>query len=252
MRRPYERLSALFNVVAVMGVGMARFGLARFGMARLGAAWRGRRPSTRGAFGPVLACTRADYDLVGGHRAARRSVVEDVALAERFHAAGLPVTVVGGGPLVSFRMYPHGLRQLVEGWTKNIATGAAHAGLWRTALVVGWVCSLILSIQLALDPLASGGSWGPAAVAYAAFAGQLAVQLRQLGNFGWVAAAAYPVLVVFFVAVFARSLWFLGVRRRVAWRGRTIELAGRYGRAAGEMALAPTPSSAGEAGAEDR
>src|SRR2546428_120633 len=76
MERQYERLSAFFSVISVMGVGAAS--------AR-------RSAPVTGAYGPCLACRRRDYDAVGGHEAVRAAVVDDVALAQRFRAEGLPV-----------------------------------------------------------------------------------------------------------------------------------------------------------------
>jgi 4,4'-diaponeurosporenoate glycosyltransferase len=57
---------------------------------------------------------------------------------------------------------------------------------------------------------------------YLAFVAQLAVLGRATGTFGWVTAALYPVPLVAFMALFARSTWRLRVRRSVQWRGRTI------------------------------
>ena len=51
------------------------------------------------------------------------------------------------------------------------------------------------------------------------------VMLRQLGNFGLVAAILYPLLAVVFIAVFFASLG-LAVRGQVRWKGRTIKLRG--------------------------
>ena len=51
MRRVYERLSAMFNIVGMMGVGTA--------------SPRPTRPA-RGAFGPCLVTSRADYGRVAG------------------------------------------------------------------------------------------------------------------------------------------------------------------------------------------
>ena len=36
--------------------------------------------------------------------------------------------MIGKG-LLSFRMYPGGLTELIEGWTKNLATGAGSRGV---------------------------------------------------------------------------------------------------------------------------
>ena len=201
--RPYEQLSALFNVVALMGVGAG-----------------GSSPS--GAFGPVLVTTRSDYDTVGGHAAVRGEVVEDLALARRYDAAELPVTVRTGGELVSFRMYPTGLRDLVDGWTKNFALGAGATPLLRLAAIVLWITAIGSSSVAVLDAALGRTSAALAVTAYLLVAAQLAVMFRRVGRFGLVTALCHPVLVVCFVAVFVRSLWCTHVRRSVAWRGRTI------------------------------
>lgn len=199
--RPYEGMSAFFNIVSMMGVG---------------AFTPGRRSPPTGAFGPCLVCSKADYATAGGHAHpdVRGRVVEDVALARRFTGAGLPVSVLGGRGTISFRMYPQGLRQLVEGWTKNFATGAAST---RPAAFV--------LISLWLSGCMSAAWWLPtpaAAAAYLAYAAQLAWMLRRIGRFGWWPALLYPIFLVFFLVVFARSLVLTHLRGEVRWRGRTI------------------------------
>jgi len=224
--RAYERLSAFFNVVAMMGVDA-------FGPLR-------RRLAPRGAFGPCLVAGRDDYLAVGGHRAVRGEVVEDVALARRFTATGRPVACLGGRGTVRFRMYPGGVRQLVEGWTKNFATGAGATRPVTFVLVSLWLSGCISAAWYL--PAASLGAGGPgvaaAAVLYAAYAGQLAWMLARIGRFGAAAPLAFPLPLVFFLAVFARSLVLTHLRGEVRWRGRAVP--------AGRRAVA-VPGPAGEA-----
>jgi len=202
--RAVESLSALFNLVSLMGIG-AFAGLP------------GERP-VAAAFGPVLLCTRADYAAVGGHAAIRSEVLEDVALARRFRAAGLPVRCLSGRGAIEFRMYPEGGRQLVEGWTKNIAAGAWSATRpWALALTICWIAALV---AVALDVVAHPGV--PAAILYAAVAAQLVWLLRRVGRFAWWAWMVWPVGLAVFLAVFARSLVLRLLRRPVRWKGRTI------------------------------
>ena len=93
IERPYEALSAVCNVMAIMGSGAF-------------AAWRRvRRPA---AFGPCLLTSREDYERIGGHAGVRGDVVEDVALARRFDAIGLPVRCSAGGGLSSSGCTPMG------------------------------------------------------------------------------------------------------------------------------------------------
>lgn len=211
MVRAYEQLSAVFNVVAVMGVGLAS---------------PGRHGRARSAFGPCLVIDRRDYDRIGGHEAVRGSVVEDVALARRAAAAGLAVNALGGGDAVAFRMYPSGVRQLVEGWTKNYATGAGAVGLPRLALIGLWITALLTPLALVVVALRDGSAATAigAGVLYVLDAVQLRAMTRALGTFTTVTAFAAPLLAAAFVAVFARSAWRTLVRRRVTWRGREVRV----------------------------
>jgi 4,4'-diaponeurosporenoate glycosyltransferase len=210
--RPYEQLSAEFNVAAVMGLASAS---------------PGRDGRARAANGPCLALRRELYHAIGGHAAVRNEIVEDVALGRATRALGEPVVVLGGGARIAFRMYPGGPGQLVEGWSKNLASGAASVGAVRLVAMVAWVTALCSPLQLLAEgALGSDGRTVAYGVAlYGACAVQQRVMLRQLGDFRWWTAAGYPIPVLAFVAVFLRSLWLTLVRRRVTWRGRTIPLA---------------------------
>lgn len=215
--RPYERLSAFFNVVAMMGLDAFDPRRAR------------RQP--RGAFGPCLVTSASDYRAIGGHEAVRDDVVEDVALARRYVATGLPVTCLGGRGTMRFRMYPAGPAQLVEGWTKNFAGGAGAARPLTFLLISVWLSGCI-SAAWYLGAAAVGG--GPftlpaAGLLYAAYVAQLAWILGRVGRFGRGTAVAYPVTLAFFLVVFARSLVLTHGRGRVTWRGRSIDT--RRGRA---------------------
>jgi 4,4'-diaponeurosporenoate glycosyltransferase len=207
VRRPYEHLSGLFNVVAVMGTGCATP--------------RGERARSVGAFGPVLATTRRDLAAAGGHAHPEvcGAVLDDLALGDRYRAAGQPVVLAGGQGIAEYRMYPAGLRQLVEGWTKNIARGATSIRPTVAAAIVAWVTLLV---QAALAPALAGWPWGVAL--YVVVAVQVGWLLRRVGTFHPLAAAAFPVLVVAFLGIFARSAAKVLVGGRARWRGRDVEV----------------------------
>jgi 4,4'-diaponeurosporenoate glycosyltransferase len=188
---PYERLSAFFNIVGMMGVDAFN-----------------PRPRPRSAFGPCMVCSKQDYETVGGHEAVKGEVLEDVALARRFRDARLPVTCKAGREVVHFRMYPGGIGQLVEGWSKNFAGGASSVRPLTLLLIFVWLTGCLTGV---LNP-----------VFYAAYAGQLYWMLRRVGRFGIVTAVLYPVPLLFFLAVFCRSGFLTLVRGEVRWRGRTI------------------------------
>lgn len=190
---PGEQMAAVFNVVSMMGTGAFVPG---GGTAQV-------------AFGPVLACRRSDYERAGGHESVKGEVLEDVALARRFRQAGREVRLFGGGPSIGFRMYPRGLGQLAEGFTKNIAAGAGSTNPAVMAAVVFWLSGAIAA------PFR-----GP--LRYALFAAQMAVLMRKVGRFHWWVPAAYPVPLAVFLGVFARSVAALALGRPVTWKGRSL------------------------------
>lgn len=210
IRRPVEALSLPFNVISMMGLGV-------------GSVVPPRRQW--GAAGPCLATDRRDYEAVGGHAAVADEVAEDLALAERYRAADLRVTCVGGHDAVRFRMY-RDAAGILEGWSKNLATGAGRTPRLRSLAIAAWVAAL-LAMALQLTSLPSTGaelrSW---AVVYLAGAVQIAWLGRQVGRFG-PAALAWPLLLAVFVAVFARSVINTALFRHVRWSGRELAVARR-------------------------
>jgi 4,4'-diaponeurosporenoate glycosyltransferase len=185
----------------------------------VGSPRRPRRRAAVAAFGPVLACRRALFLEHGDAPRVRSAVVEDVELARSIATAGEELDVYAGGGVVAFRMYEQPAH-LVEGWTKNFASGARAVPLVRLLLIVGWITACLVSGAWLL-----GGSLA-AVVVYTAYVGQCFVQLRQIGSFGVVTAVLYPVLAVVFVLVFIASL-LLVVRGEVRWKGRRIPLRSR-------------------------
>jgi 4,4'-diaponeurosporenoate glycosyltransferase len=209
--RPYEELSAYCNVVAFMGTG----------------AFTPRARVARAAFGSCLLTSVDDYRRVGGHAAVRDQIAEDVHLAHAYRRAGLPVTCFAGAGDIRFRMYPAGLAQLWEGWSKNLAAGASGADRTAVSLTVLWVCANIAIGMRAgaemVQWMLGGVPLAPATVfAWAVATAELRWMMRRVGSFRWWTALAFPIPLAAFICLFARSLAWTFVRRRVTWRGREI------------------------------
>lgn len=203
--RPYEALNAFFVLVSLMGTNAFSFA--------------GRRLNPAAAFGPCLGTSRQAYSAVGGHAAdeVRRSVIDDVALAGRFRAEKRPVIAFAGHEDVVYRMYPSGARDLVDGWTKNIAAGAAAARPTVLALVVVWLSGCITAGWRVI-------AWPslPSAAVYAAYAGSIALLLRGVGRFPRLTAVLYPVPLIAFLLVFIRASTLRALGRPVRWKARKV------------------------------
>ena len=178
------------------------------------------------AFGPCLLTSRDDYERAGGHAAVRGEILDDVELAAAYEKAGLSVHCVAGGSQIRMRSYPNGIRQLVAGWTKNMASGAAATDP-RAGLATGlWICAhhlVAVNTLLAMwtaDEALDAGIW---LLAWVVFALQLRVVLRRVGSFRWWTWALFPLPLLAFDLLFAIST-VNTLRGSVRWRGRTVRL----------------------------
>jgi chlorobactene glucosyltransferase len=91
------------------------------------------------ANGQYMLFRRSVYDALGGHRAVAGEVVEDMRLAQLLALGGWRLVVRSGEGLRT-RMY-RSLGGLVEGWSKNISTGAFQT-------TPGWLLPLIVPLSL--------------------------------------------------------------------------------------------------------
>lgn len=186
-----EQASLLANTTALMGSG--------------GFTVAGRRVTPSVAFGPVLAVDRSTYVRIGGHGSVRGMHTEDIGIVGLIGRASL----YSGRPDTSFRMHPEGLGQLVQGWTRNIATGARSTPWWLAAAVAAWVWSL-------------AGGWLTEPLVYPLSALQFWILGRRAGSMHPLTALLYPLAVAVFAWIFVRSVFVTALRRDVNWKQRSV------------------------------
>ncbi|MFW6261038.1 MAG: glycosyltransferase family 2 protein [Spirochaetota bacterium] len=206
-----ERLALLFNIQVFVGASRRT---------------RGLLLTMRGSccFGPCIYCGREEYERFHGHEAVRDCVLDDLELGVAFHDADVPTRSFCGRGVIDYRMYPGGVRDLLDGFTKNILLGARRSGGWLKVLAVLWVTGLLaatvwIALGLASEALAVSVI---ATVFYLFFASQIAAAGHRLGNFGPLAALLYPVHLAAFLFVFARAIVLAATGRSVRWKGRAL------------------------------
>lgn len=192
VRKPYESLSLFFNLNMVAGT------------------------VPDGLFGQMLMVDRGLYQKAGGHESVKGRILENFRLAEHFRELGAPVRSVAGRGVISFRMYPGGIADLIEGWTKGFASGAGNTPRGTLLLLVAWMIGLMTA---PVGLIASGMQAGWIVI-YLLCAVQVAWFARGVGGFPWYATLFYPVPLMFFFALFARSARRSG--KNVTWKGREI------------------------------
>jgi hypothetical protein len=185
---------------------------------------RARRPEDVIANGQCFLVRRSTYEAIGGHEAVRENVAEDLMLAQATRRAGREVRFVLGPEQLSTRMYTS-LRELIEGWGKNIYAGGLHAvpfgvlgrAVYPLALLLAptfWLVPVI-ALLLALVGVAAGAlAWS--AMAMAALVVWWALIYRQLDEPAYYA-LLYPLGSAMLLYICVRAV-LRG--RRVEWKGR--------------------------------
>src|SRR5687768_1778736 len=159
---------------------------------------------------------RDHYDAVGGHASLREAVVDDVATARLLRRRGYQTTVAGASSLTSVRMY-EGRREIVEGFTKNIFAVFQRSYALTLTLAVLGVIFHVLPYWWAL----TGELLSVLTVALITMTRLiLFASLRYPLHY---AVWAHPFMILFWTWLWIRSMWITGIRRRLAWRGRTYD-----------------------------
>ena len=174
------------------------------------------------ANGQFILTPRAAYEAVGTHEAVKHSVADDMMLAQRYVALGKDIFLAHAQEFMATRMYGS-LREIVEGWSKNLALGAPHMlppVRWLRALApyFMWVPALFWILP-PLDWIAHGPQWGAAKIA------TIASLLL------WVAVYAAEKVPVWYALLYPFGAGMVAlIMLRSALRGSKVEWRGRvYG-----------------------
>ena len=166
---------------------------------------------------------RTDYDAAGGHDALRAAVVDDVGLARLIRKSGRRTIAVRAEHLVSVHIYS-GLREIINGFTKNMFAVFSRSYF---AISLFFVLSIVFHVMPYGFAIA-GDALAIAAVGLIALTRLiLFAALRYPLHYAiW----AHPLMVLLWMWIGMRSMWITGVRKRLAWRGRSYDAGGtRFG-----------------------
>ena len=172
---------------------------------------------TAAANGQFLLVERGAYFAVGGHRAVGGSVLEDVDLAWNMKRAKNTIRFRYAPDALSTRMY-RGFRDMVEGWTKNLALLFPHA-----LRLAGWraldVILLLLPLLIWLLPYLVLWQRGAIVLLWLRTVIRFYTRVAR-SHFGLVDCALSVLGLPLFVLLLVRSWMQHHVFHRVAWKGR--------------------------------
>jgi glycosyltransferase involved in cell wall biosynthesis len=166
---------------------------------------------------------RSTYYEMGGHEAVRSIVLEDVAIARRYRAAGRTLRLAWSPGLLKTRMY-RDRKEMFEGLLKNIH-GTEYSLSRQLVLIAGLVGMFLLPLGLLPFGLRSGSLVLTlmGGILYFALFGKHVLFARALG-----APPAYgllfPIAVGYYVVLLSTSLG-RGLRKKpVTWKGRSYTM----------------------------
>jgi glycosyltransferase involved in cell wall biosynthesis len=167
--------------------------------------------------GPGNLVRRSAYDAAGGHEALRDAVVDDVAMARLIRRGGHPTEVVRADEgFVSLHMY-HGLREIVDGFTKNMFSVFGRSYIVATAIAIVSLVGNVLPLVLAC-------TGDPISIATLVVTSLTRVILFRSLRFRMDNAIfGNAPMVLLWSFILMRSMWTTGIRRRLHWRGRTYD-----------------------------
>lgn len=209
--RWYEQLAFLFPLIVMAGMNVFTI--------------VGDRLKAGGSFGPCLLCDREQYGQVGGHAVVRGAIMDDLALGQAFQEHGLPVHCFGGKGIAWLRMYPGGLSDMVQGYSKSMASGSTATHPLVMGMIYVWMAGAsIAPVMLIVSSFSSTGWLGVSIGLYTLYVIELVIASRRVGRFIWWIFPLYPLLLVVFISIFMYSLYLSKRKGSVEWKGRNINV----------------------------
>ena len=104
------------------------------------------------ANGPLLCFQRAVYEAIGGHKAVKTSILEDISLAREVKAAGYRMAYVDGQDLLSCYMYDS-FAELWTGFSRTFFAFYNYSLLAASAMIILDLALFVVPSLLALTSL---------------------------------------------------------------------------------------------------
>jgi 4,4'-diaponeurosporenoate glycosyltransferase len=210
IKKFYENFAAYFNLV-LMGSMNAFTPLQH-------------RAKPIGAFGPCLLCDRKSYFSIDGHGSAKSKVLEDLEIGKKFIKNKINVFCFGGRGDIDFRMYPDGIKSVINGFSRGFSSGAKSTSIINLLLIVLWISVSFYPLTLFFGSAFNFNliEFITGIIFYVAYALQLHWMLRRIGSFSPIVPIFFPVFVMFFIIIFLWSIIALIFKINIKWKDRSV------------------------------
>ena len=208
MKKQYEYLSLFFNLVEVCGTGLSILG----------------NRITQGFFGPVLLIEKRVFSKFGGYERVKNRVIEDFDLGKYLGRHGVNIELFLGGKDIRFRMYSKSIKEVIEGWSKNFASGSFSIKRWLLIVIVWWIGFLILVPTLFVWAVFLSGSQdililGGLYIFSVLFLYRAA---KSVGAYPLYICFVYPIYLLAFQIIYLYSIIGTYLLKTTTWKGRKL------------------------------
>ncbi|GEK90330.1 4,4'-diaponeurosporenoate glycosyltransferase [Alkalibacterium putridalgicola] len=208
IRSLYETLSIVPNIIVLAGLNRYTF--------------LDKSIPKRGAFGPFLFVKAEEYFDLGGHEATLYTHMDGIAMADLYQKENCPVTVYGGKESIHFRMYPEGIYQLIQGWTKSFTYGAKVTHPVVMLSIMLWVMSTYLVLIGFVDGVMRVDLTYLSVIfiTYVLHSLQFRWLMKKVGRFPWWTMAFSLIYISAFLLLYLWAVIQVYFLKKVKWRGR--------------------------------
>lgn len=211
VERPYEHLSAFFNILMV--VSMNAFGRNQESV-----------NDTR-LVGQCMLIPSRIYEKCGGHAAVKSETLENFHLSKILQSMGVKRSCFIGKNSITMRMFPGGFNELWFSWKKGFVSGAAEVPgvtmFWISVWINGMVTAVIALSQI-FASYSSPLFIGLAVAAYLIHALQCMIVFKRVGSFSWLSALLFPIALIFYHVLFFSAIIDQKRGKQIQWKGRNV------------------------------
>jgi len=219
-QKPYEQLSAFFNVMMIAGSN------------NFSHPTNSPQKQTL-LFGQSLLISKANYQSIEGHQAVKDKVLENVHLSEILHQKNLPQDNYLGKDILSMRMFPTNLTELSQSWKKGFVSGASavpkknliYSSIWITGAMFTTVSIFVAILATFLATKIGFGNdlfLLTTLIAYLTFVAQTTLSFRMAGRFHALCPWVFPLLLIFYQYLFFTALIQSKRGKQTQWKGRDV------------------------------
>jgi 4,4'-diaponeurosporenoate glycosyltransferase len=181
-----------------------------------------RKSPKKGLYGSCILTTREDYEKIDGHRSIKSELLDDLNLGGKFNKAGINVNNYIGFGLVSFRMYPQGIKSELQGFAKGALLSPNLIDFRTMFFTIIWIIGLIISE--AFPFFISTSLFVPLLVGYLLYMFQIFYLVKYVGYFGKLMPIFHFLSTLFFLVVILYSAFQVVFLKKVVWKGRNIDV----------------------------